>query len=188
MNGQAHAVGSVIVAVTTSTLALIIGPEFYDHQDTTSLALALFSGGILGIPLSPDLDHHAKTYSEHWVSKKLGRNFGYWYTFYWMPYSILIPHRSFWSHGIIVGTLGRLFYISLPLIVLSLLWPGFFTWFPWEALYSECAMWVYLSLLLSDVLHRIMDSRTLKNLLSPWYIDPIYVWCYGRRKRRPRKS
>jgi uncharacterized metal-binding protein len=31
----------------------------------------------------------------------------------WHPYRKAIPHRSLWSHGPIVGTLGRLLYLGL---------------------------------------------------------------------------
>lgn len=33
----------------------------------------------------------------------------------WYPYRKIIPHRSIWSHGIIIGTLIRLIYI-MPIL------------------------------------------------------------------------
>jgi len=37
--------------------------------------------------------------------------------FFWIPYQKCCKHRSFWSHGPIVGTLGRLIYLGLGLAI-----------------------------------------------------------------------
>ena len=38
--------------------------------------------------------------------------------FVWIPYQKCLKHRSFWSHGPIVGTLGRLVYLGLGVAML----------------------------------------------------------------------
>ena len=53
-----------------------------------------------------DLDTNSRPYNRWWLFKML-----------WVPYQVMFKHRSFWTHGIIVGTVVRLLYLS-PLIVL----------------------------------------------------------------------
>jgi uncharacterized metal-binding protein len=71
--------------------------------DRADLAFWL-SGGYLfsGLMFGPDLD----LYSIHY--KRWG-----WLRWLWRPYQQAIKHRSIWSHGPIVGTIGRILYLSL---------------------------------------------------------------------------
>ena len=56
-----------------------------------------------------DLDTNTKPYNRWWLFKMI-----------WIPYQLMFYHRSFWTHGIIVGTVVRLAYIS-PIICLIFL-------------------------------------------------------------------
>ena len=50
---------------------------------------------------------------EHWstADRDMEENRrGWWGHIYWLPYGIAIGHRSVWSHGLVVGTVGRLVY------------------------------------------------------------------------------
>ncbi len=69
----------------------------------------MFSGLIFG----PDLD----LYSFHY--KRWGK-----LRWLWQPYQKAIKHRSIWSHGPIVGTIGRSLYLSLWLGLVGLLYLG----------------------------------------------------------------
>jgi uncharacterized metal-binding protein len=83
-------------------LPLIAGGTLY----TTHRADLAFwvSGGFLfsGLIFGPDLD----LYSFHYKRWGLLR-------WLWRPYQKAIKHRSIWSHGPIVGTIGRILYLSL---------------------------------------------------------------------------
>lgn len=52
-----------------------------------------------------DLDSHTKPFNRWWVFKMI-----------WIPYQLMFLHRSFWTHGIIIGTVVRLVYLS-PIII-----------------------------------------------------------------------
>ncbi len=66
----------------------------------------LFSGLMFG----PDLDIYSIQYKRWGMLRGI-----------WKPYQKWIRHRSFLSHGLMIGTIIRLFYLSLFLILLSIL-------------------------------------------------------------------
>ena len=68
-----------------------------------------------GTVLSPDLDHDWRTESEQ-ILWRLSPALGLPFTVAWSAYAFAVPHRSFFSHFPIVGTLGRLLYVA------ALLW------------------------------------------------------------------
>lgn len=62
--------------------------------------------------LSPDLDLKSEPYY------RLGP-----FRVLWMPYVKIMPHRSIWSHGLIIGDIIRLLYSAaflIPLLFLAL--------------------------------------------------------------------
>lgn len=86
-------VGSVVVgAVGCASYGLTIGMIV-----TTAF---LFSG----LMFNGDLDHDAEAtcYSRWWALKYL----------FW-PYMKIMPHRSIWSHGPVIGTAVRLLYVGI---------------------------------------------------------------------------
>jgi uncharacterized metal-binding protein len=95
--------------VTLWSLPLIAGGTLF----TTSRADLAFwvSGGFLvsGLIFGPDLD----LYSFHY--KRWGK-----LRWLWRPYQKAIKHRSIWSHGPIVGTVGRILYLGLWLGLVGL--------------------------------------------------------------------
>jgi uncharacterized metal-binding protein len=95
--------------VTLWSLPLISGGTLL----TTARADLAFwvSGGFLvsGLIFGPDLD----LYSFHY--KRWGK-----LRWLWRPYQKAIKHRSIWSHGPIIGTIGRIFYLSLWLGLVGL--------------------------------------------------------------------
>ncbi|MEM1368349.1 MAG: metal-binding protein [Cyanobacteria bacterium P01_H01_bin.15] len=62
----------------------------------------LFSGLMFG----PDLDIHSQQYKRWGPLRWL-----------WLPYQKLLRHRSLWSHGFLVGTLGRILYLGFWLML-----------------------------------------------------------------------
>ncbi|OLP16299.1 metal-binding protein [Leptolyngbya sp. 'hensonii'] len=63
----------------------------------------LVAGGFLfgGLMFGPDLDIYSRQYLR-WG----------WVKWIWRPYQKVLRHRSFWSHGPMIGTTLRLFYLA----------------------------------------------------------------------------
>jgi uncharacterized metal-binding protein len=103
--------------VTLWSLPFIAGGTLYA---TTRADLAFWvSGGFLvsGLIFGPDLD----LYSFHY--KRWGK-----LRWLWKPYQKAIKHRSIWSHGPIIGTIGRIVYLGLWLGLASVLYLGIAQW------------------------------------------------------------
>ena len=145
-SGKAHAKASLIAAIPTGlATGLGLGSVFY--------GLGAVAGSILGIALTPDLDQEMTTYFEWKLIRKTGP-LGFIWMAFWAPYSLLIPHRSFWSHFPIIGTVIRLLYITTPIIVFCL-WKGYIP--NLSQFIIEFLVGIILGLAISDILHWIMD-------------------------------
>ena len=58
---------------------------------------------------------------------------------WWLPFGMVLKHRSIWSHGFIIGTIVRLVYGWLPLlIVLWLLSPWLLAAWCLGAIVNDC--------------------------------------------------
>ena len=108
-SGKTHATATTLAAVVTPILLDPASPE------------GMISGCLLGLLITPDLDVENKTRAHSTVAK-VGREVGgkngkmvgevlsnLWYVFWW-PYGKLFPHRSYWSHAPLIGTLSRVLY------------------------------------------------------------------------------
>jgi uncharacterized metal-binding protein len=108
---------------------LVIGILGYTEALPTALsALAGMVGCLLGLFIDPDLDQEWQTTSEwrvinllkgtrfHWVSRAIG---AVW-SAYWMPYALFTKHRGI-SHTPVIGTLTRVGYLAVPVVVAALL-------------------------------------------------------------------
>lgn len=84
------------------------------------LAVATAIGCSLGIIITPDLDVRG-TRADRIVREKIGFLPAVVWGLLWNPYSLLIPHRSIFSHGLIIGTVIRLLYMAVPLALLGIL-------------------------------------------------------------------
>lgn len=94
-------------SITLWSLPLIAGVTF-ERTRSSSLALLVSAGFLFsGLMFGPDLDIYSRQYKRwgplRWI---------------WLPYRKVLRHRSFLSHGPIVGTLVRIGYL--------LLWLGLF--------------------------------------------------------------
>ena len=95
--------------ITLWSLPLVAGLT-YGQTRSSSLTL-LVAGGFLfgGLMFGPDLDIYSRQY-QRWG----------WLRWIWLPYRKMMRHRSFWSHGPVVGTVLRLFYLATWLSAVSL--------------------------------------------------------------------
>ncbi|WP_310488821.1 metal-binding protein [Chamaesiphon sp. VAR_69_metabat_338] len=97
--------------VTLWSLPLIAGGTLYA---TARADLAFWvSGGFLfsGLIFGPDLDLYSFHYKRWGVLRWM-----------WRPYQKAIKHRSIWSHGPIIGTIGRILYLGLWLSLFGLIY------------------------------------------------------------------
>ena len=94
------------VGLTAAAVGLISVLELAEP----SIVIARSVGALSGYVLSPDLDL-CSTPMRRWEALGLG--------WFWRPYMKALHHRSVWSHTPIVGTVGRLLYMSTGLGVLA---------------------------------------------------------------------
>ena len=97
-NGNAH---DGITLVTGAALGAAAWALSADVGVTASLVGAHVISGIM---FSPDLDLAAGSY-DRWGPLR----------FAWLPYAWVIPHRSILSHGLVIGPVLRLIYITVIL-------------------------------------------------------------------------
>ncbi|HIK37197.1 MAG: metal-binding protein [Geminocystis sp.] len=64
-----------------------------------------------GLMFGPDLDIYSLQF------KRWG-----FLRFIWLPYQKLLRHRSFLSHGILIGTMGRVVYFVSVVLAMVVLW------------------------------------------------------------------
>ena len=75
-------------------------------------------GCLIGLFLTPDLDHDNASTPNEYVGFALGKWGRRVWEVVWNPYRLGIKHRSFWSHTPIIGTTVRLIYLILPVIII----------------------------------------------------------------------
>ena len=94
--------------ITVWSVPFVSGIAYFLTQNG-KFALIL-AGGFLfsGLMFGPDLDIYSVQY------KRWG-----WFRWIWIPYRSAIRHRSQLSHGLLIGTILRLIYISLIILILS---------------------------------------------------------------------
>ena len=116
----------------------------------------LFGGWMLG----PDLDTHSVHY------KRWG-----WLRWIWLPYRGQVKHRSPLSHGPIIGTVVRVLYLLLWIIVLGLVsiaianqvgqigwtWQDLGRWVNWIRQYSREGLAIVIGLELGACSHYLAD-------------------------------
>jgi uncharacterized metal-binding protein len=115
----------------------------------TAAACAL--GCVLGVPLTPDLDQEGLNSSEHSIIKWTF-GLGFIWVMLWYPYARLCKHRSPLSHWPLLGTLGRLLYMTVFVgIAVALGWKI-------PPLPTALLSWGLGGLALSDGAHWLLDS------------------------------
>jgi uncharacterized metal-binding protein len=82
-----------------------------------------------GLMFGPDLDIHSNQ-SVRWG----------WLRWMWQPYRRAIPHRSALSHGPVIGTVCRLLYVGLWIILISLAYQSVCHFLKWPT-WNEVQIW-----------------------------------------------
>ena len=162
-SGQAHDRATLIVGAPIGMAAAM----WWGADAGFIAAAACLIGGFW---LSPDLDTHSN------ALRRWGPLRGLWW-----PYRHLIPHRSLWSHGPLIGTALRLLWLLSWWVVLSLLigWPtnaGLPPLVSWLKQQPQQAIALAIGLEASAWLHLILDG-------DPWPME----WSPRRRGQRRRR-
>jgi uncharacterized metal-binding protein len=165
-DGKTHALGTQTLAVLLFAAEATYGKiNGYAFAPTVIYSAVLAGGAMLGSILTPDLDVNAGSISEEEVREVSPFGENLWWI-YWFPYRMILPHRSPFSHWPVIGTIGRLLYLSIPYwIILGITYfvsPASFNWI------MENSIWLVtlpyfrvavLGLAGSDLLHFFMDRR-----------------------------
>src|SRR6476469_8723425 len=96
--------------ITLWSLPLVAALTF--GQTSSSNLTLLVSGSFLfgGLMFGPDLDIYSCQY-QRWG----------WFKAIWLPYQKSLRHRSFLSHGPLIGTALRILYLAIWIAVLGML-------------------------------------------------------------------
>lgn len=103
-NGKTH---DIITAVSTPLVYLGSNNIFHHDQKINVIITVAFL--FSSLMFNGDLDIDSRPYRRWSVLR-----------FIWLPYRNIFEHRSIWTHGIIIGTIIRIIYIS-PIILFIVL-------------------------------------------------------------------
>lgn len=102
--------GSTHDRVTLWSLPIVAGVTFGQTR-SSQITLFISTGYLLGgLILGPDLD----IYSRHF------QRWGF-FKYLWLPYQQSLAHRSFLSHGPIIGTVVRVIYLTTWIAIIGIL-------------------------------------------------------------------
>ena len=109
------------------------------------------AGAVSGIILSNDLDINTVKYIGTNIIRRIpviGRLLAFLWRVMWWPYAVKFKHRSTDSHGLVIGTIIRVLYISIFFLVANI-------WIP-----MTIPAWLgraIVGLIMSDCLHTVTD-------------------------------
>jgi uncharacterized metal-binding protein len=188
-SGHHHAIATVIVGGALSA-------GLYGVAHCPPLETILFASGCLtGLVINPDLDIRHFTHAEQ-VLRASGGPLGgllarLWYTLWW-PYAHLIPHhRHPLSHFPLLGTAGRLLYLSILFGLFGYLANWLFKLPPFPEFPPELwplVAWWAGGLAAMDTLHAVMDSGTRSSLHRLLWIGPRLKPARRRLKVQPAEA
>lgn len=154
-NGTKHLNANIVGGLGIYTLLNISNNTIYIDSsylyiDSSMLGIGL----ILGTIITPDYDFN-KIYVKKLIKKI--PVLGFFWNLYWYPYSLLFKHRGI-SHNLILGTITRVIYLCLPIILLYIL--GYI-----HIQIDYIYVYIIIGWYLQDFIHYILDSKLLKNFI-----------------------
>ena len=160
--------------ITIWALPFIAGVTFW--QTHSSGITLLVAGGFMfgGLMFGPDLDIYSIQY-QRW---------GY-FRFIWLPYQKSLRHRSFLSHGPLIGTTVRVFYLCVLITVAAII-----ILFTAEKLLNMTLSWQEVAKHLLDIinLHRTEFLALFVGLELGAMSHSISDWSNSAYKRFKRKG
>jgi uncharacterized metal-binding protein len=166
----------------TGLLSLPFGLLWWPMQGPMGTAVAAAAFLIGGLWLSPDLDTRSKA-TRRWGPLRL----------LWWPYRHWLPHRSIVSHSPVLGTVGRLFYLGVLVILASLLLMPFGSPGPDWLINGLQENWLnrkplvvvaLVGLEMSSWLHLLQDGDPLPR----FRFKPLQVSMRSQKRRRRRRQ
>jgi uncharacterized metal-binding protein len=102
-NGKTHDIITFVAA------PVVAGATYWLTKDIKTSAIILICYLFASFMFNGDLDMNSKPYNRWWLFKMI-----------WIPYQLMFHHRSVFTHGLVIGTVIRVLYISIiPLIIFS---------------------------------------------------------------------
>jgi uncharacterized metal-binding protein len=92
-SGRTHDLITLLLAAPTAAITYYVTGDWTVSAITT---VGMIFGGLM---FGPDLDIQSRQYTR-WGPLR----------FLWWPYKVMLPHRSRWSHSILLGTWIRVIY------------------------------------------------------------------------------
>ncbi len=89
-------------SITLWGLPIVTGTAWFYSGNPTIAIITAGSYLFAGLMFGPDLDIYSHQYKRWGPLRWL-----------WLPYRKMLRHRSIFSHGFILGTIGRLLYVTL---------------------------------------------------------------------------
>ncbi len=164
--------------ITLWSLPWIVGLTFILTR-SSELTL-LVSGGFLfsGLMFGPDLDIYSVQF------KRWG-----WLRRLWLPYQKMMRHRSFFSHGLIIGTGLRLLYLGTFLAIIGifgvaiaqLIWG--FSWH-WQEFFRFLGRQFLVYKVEAIALFLGLELGAMSHAFSDWSNSNYKKW-QKKRKRKP---
>lgn len=162
-DGATHA--RIAIAVEAGLAAQVVTSFF-----PLDFSIGLMVGGVVGIIITPDIDHDKRTREENRFYA-IGRPFGILWQVLWSPYPVIYRHRGI-SHFPILGTITRVLHILIIASIIAKfgwdLWPPDFIG-PLLITYGT-RFWlgVFCGWCTQDIVHYFTDiiSTSMKRRLS----------------------
>lgn len=101
-DGKTHDIITFVIA------PVVVGISYYLTKDIKTTGIIFSSYLFASLMFNGDLDIDSRPYNRWWLFKMI-----------WIPYQLMFSHRSIFTHGLIIGTVVRIVYVSIiPIIIL----------------------------------------------------------------------
>jgi uncharacterized metal-binding protein len=96
-------------SITLWGLPIVTGATWF-YSENASMAIVVAGSYLFaGLMFGPDLDIYSQQYKRWGILRWL-----------WLPYRKMLRHRSVYSHGFLLGTIGRILYVTLMVCTATL--------------------------------------------------------------------
>lgn len=153
-NGRCHSAATIATAsafLSYYAAGVVVDPTALTVVSHNPWAIYAAFGAFLGLVVEPDLDQDYQAAPLGVIRETGGDRLATLWRVFWSAYAKFLPHRSFWSHAPVVGTLGRIAYLVPAWGPVVFLWSHLFG-FPTGKLIA-----IALGLAWADALHYVMD-------------------------------
>jgi uncharacterized metal-binding protein len=137
-NGKTHD------KITFIILPIIIITAYFFIKDVKLISILIISYLFSSLMFNGDLDCNSSAYNRWWLLKMV-----------WIPYQLMFNHRSVFSHGILIGTVVRLIYLSL--IIVPIIYFGFNIKINLNIFLNSIFLIIFAGLEIGNVVHTISD-------------------------------